>query len=333
MPITKPENTCQKAGERALFWARPVLSLRRLFASRAQVWRLGVWLALALLVTTGMAAAVNRFARELNSDLQAESPKKKPSQVANSDAGSTAWWDPGTLSPNDTQTAPPETSGGPQRTPPQNWSAGASAFSNDRGNQISSGASLNNRLPSSGSNFSTGTIANSRSSAPSLGAGGAAGTLLRGPGSIRHAEMSSNHSGKGSSQDSAQKSSGGRSLVPVDREYRLGSGKLSSNKEGEFIDSSSSQEAYVILGLSRSSSVSLKGDKFSDKFAGSGSELQFSLSGDLKQVPVDNLAGALHTSMATIPEPSSAAMLATGFAGLALARRRRQGPDEVSPIA
>lgn len=111
----------------------------------------------------------------------------------------------------------------------------------------------------------------------------------------------------------------GDSVIPVDRNAGFSSGSLTLNNPVSI--GSNASQTYAVLGLGTGSfsATSITPD------SPSPSDLHFSLSGDLNLVPVDNLsAGGLSiTTLAAIPEPSTAGLLAAGFAGLALRRRRK----------
>jgi len=121
-------------------------------------------------------------------------------------------------------------------------------------------------------------------------------------------------------------SNGGRSSgIPVDRGMGFSSGSLIVGNLA-LNGTNSSKEAYSILGLG-TRSFSGGGGLSQSLTMGSLSisDLHFSLAGDLNLVPVDNLsAGGISVmTLAVVPEPSTAGLLATALAGLAFRRRRK----------
>ena len=122
-----------------------------------------------------------------------------------------------------------------------------------------------------------------------------------------------------SSSSSNGSPSNGNSIIPVDRNAEFSGGSLTLNNPVA-IDSNASQ-TYAVLGLGMRSfsAPTMTPD------TPSSAELHFSLSGDTNLVPVDNLsAGGLSvTNLVAIPEPSTAGLLAAGFAGVVLRRRRK----------
>ncbi|MEI9896031.1 MAG: PEP-CTERM sorting domain-containing protein [Chthoniobacter sp.] len=119
-------------------------------------------------------------------------------------------------------------------------------------------------------------------------------------------------------------SSKGSSLIPIDHGANLFSGSLTLGAPVP-ISAGSSREAYAILGLGTKSSLGIGGGPpgISSSSIG-GSDLHFSLAGDLNLVPVDNLAaGGLSLNLLAVPEPSIGGLMAAALTGLALRRHRR----------
>lgn len=130
--------------------------------------------------------------------------------------------------------------------------------------------------------------------------------------------------GSGGTTANGTSSSDGNSIIPVDRNAGFGSGSLIVNGDVP-IGSNNSRAAYDVLGLGTKSFTASSIGGSLTKNGANTSELHFSLGGDLNLVPVDNAAaGGLGTlALAAVPEPSSAGLLATTLAGLALRRRRK----------
>ncbi|MEP6673397.1 MAG: PEP-CTERM sorting domain-containing protein [Chthoniobacter sp.] len=116
---------------------------------------------------------------------------------------------------------------------------------------------------------------------------------------------------------------GGKSIIPADLTARFPSSPLNLVSPVP-VGSSSSREAYAILGLGRGSGGRLGSSSARFSGDGSGSELHFSMSGDLNLIPIDNLAaGGLSLNLVAVPEPSIAGLMAIALAGLALKRHRK----------
>jgi len=136
---------------------------------------------------------------------------------------------------------------------------------------------------------------------------------------------------EGVSYDSAQNSGPGTDspsephpLIPIDRGIQFSGGSLILNS-GLPIGSNTRREAYEILGLRTSSFTSPSSGNTLASNNLPGTELSFSLSGDVNLVPTDNLAtGAASAALIAAPEPSAGVMLGIGLAGLALKRRRQR---------
>ena len=120
-------------------------------------------------------------------------------------------------------------------------------------------------------------------------------------------------------------SSDGSSIIPVDRSAQFSTGSLTGGAP-ILVGSSSSREAYAILGLGSGSGARL-GNRSVGLSGGGSSELHFSMSGDLNLVPIDNLAaGGLSLNLVAVPEPSIGGLMAVALAGLALRRQRKPLP-------
>lgn len=124
-------------------------------------------------------------------------------------------------------------------------------------------------------------------------------------------------------------SSGGVSVIPANTGMPAFSGTLNLTNLAP-IGSHASQHVHDILGLRTGNTPTLAitpmVNGFSGGVGGSGTTLlSFSLSGNIAQVPVNNLeAGGLSMNyLVAVPEPTTGVMLAAGMAGLALTRRRQ----------
>jgi len=120
-----------------------------------------------------------------------------------------------------------------------------------------------------------------------------------------------------SSSSSNGSPSNGNSIIPVERNAGFSGGSLTLSNPVSI--GSNASQTYAVLGLGMRSFSAPTPDTLSS------ADLHFSLSGDTNLVPVDNLsAGGLSiTTLVAVPEPSAAGLLAAGFAGLALWRRRK----------
>ncbi|MDR3403287.1 MAG: PEP-CTERM sorting domain-containing protein [Chthoniobacter sp.] len=118
----------------------------------------------------------------------------------------------------------------------------------------------------------------------------------------------------------------GSSVIPVDRSAQFSTGSLTVGAPAP-IGSSSSREAYAVLGLGTGSSTRLSNASITLSSGSVSSDLHFSLSGDLTLVPTDNLAaGGLSSTFIAVPEPSIGGLMASALAGLALRRHRKPQP-------
>ncbi len=135
-------------------------------------------------------------------------------------------------------------------------------------------------------------------------------------------DASSKNSGVTFNSGSSSSSTDGNSVIPVERNAGFSSGSLIMNGATR-IGSNSATYAVLGLGTRSFSSSSMSPSIATDGV--SSSKLHFSLGGDLTMVPVDNLAagGGNVLTLAAVPEPSTAGLLAMALAGLALRRRRR----------
>jgi hypothetical protein len=117
---------------------------------------------------------------------------------------------------------------------------------------------------------------------------------------------------------------GGRSVIPVDRNPTLTPGNLTVNGLAAS-PIGTYREAYQILGLGTSSTPSSIPLLASIHSPASPSDLSFSLSANLTQVPVDNLAPSAMSAEfpAPVPEPSCAGLLMAGLGGLMVRCRNR----------
>ena len=121
------------------------------------------------------------------------------------------------------------------------------------------------------------------------------------------------------------------SVIPANTGVPVLSGSLNLTNLAP-IGSHSSRQAYDVLGLRTGSTPLLaSGPMVSSFHGGTGvsgvSLVSFSLSGSIAQVPVNNLEpGGLSVNLVAVPEPTTGVMLAAGFAGLVLTRRRKSRP-------
>lgn len=120
-------------------------------------------------------------------------------------------------------------------------------------------------------------------------------------------------------------SSSSVSVIPANTGMPVFSGTLNLTNLAP-ISSNSSRQAHDILGLRTGNTPTLVAGPTEPNMTAKSSItlVSFSLSGDIAQVPVNNLeAGGINMTMAAIPEPTTGAMLAVGLVGLAVARRRQ----------
>jgi hypothetical protein len=112
------------------------------------------------------------------------------------------------------------------------------------------------------------------------------------------------------------------SVIPVDHGIQFSGGSLIPNS-GLPISNGTSREPYQLLGLSTSSFTKTGGGTLAST-NNIGSDLSFSLSGDVNLVPVDNLTpGGVNVALVSTPEPSTTVMFGIALGSLVLARRRR----------
>jgi len=123
-------------------------------------------------------------------------------------------------------------------------------------------------------------------------------------------------------------SSGSISVIPRNTGVPIYSSTLTLTNLAP-IGSNSSRQAYDVLGLRTSNtplSVTNASAVVTSSSTVTGTPLvTFSLSGDMNLVPINNLeaGGLAMTPAALIPEPTTAAMVVVGLAGLAFTRRRQ----------
>jgi hypothetical protein len=318
-PESTPHPNCEPppAGGRRIF--------ARLRSVLAPYKRVGKWLGIVLMMLTAMRSAANHFLPNGISE-QVMKVLNPGNQGADGASPITPWWVP---------TTPMADSG--------SWSSNAGSNTGnaaaDKSVTPSAGSVQLSSRPTSGpglapigSNFSErASVIPDPHWARVPGTGGSAPMI-----SASQPPAKSNHPAGKPSKTTVTSSSAkstvtatatpaplgqttaiGISLVPVDHGYELASGKFFQKTDLVAINSTP-QEAYVILGLSGSSSPQPTSSSTST------GELHFSLSAQPSAVPTYSVSGGTLAaqSFAAVPEPAAGGMMAAGVAVLALRRRR-----------